>query len=215
MQRSCREDAVRDVLDLMATYTVMALGLVAAIIGVRNYGSELTNIARESSAGVSLGAYFLGKSLAELPLIILYSFLYCVSYYLISSPASHFSDFFTILLLFEFAVFGVGHVSSLLFRGENALLCAAISALLGGLATNADSAVKDLCWARWAAEALWLSESRTDLLQPPMDTGVNAYMEGRNMFKIGMYSNDIAALFIFGIVLRLIAFALMYRKFKQ
>jgi len=215
MQRSCAQDAVRDVLDLMATYTVMAVGLVAAIIANRNYGQELNNISRESSAGLSLGAYFLGKALAELPLMVVYSFLYCVAYWCIASPASEFGDFYLVLLLFEFVLFGIGYVSTFLFRGENALLCSAISALLGGLATNNDGFIKSLCWARWAAEALFISEARLDQLTPPVDETVRAYIENRSKFDTDNYGNDILALVIMGAVLRLMAFGLMFLKYKQ
>ena len=215
LQRSCREDALRDVLNLMVTYTVMALGLVAAIIGTRTFGRELTNVARESSAGVSLQAYALGKMLSDLPIIVLYSFLYCVAYTLISSPASHFSEFFLTLLLFEFVLFGIGNVSSLLFRGENMLLCACICSLLGGLATDNLDAINSLCWARWASEGLFLAEARMDMLESPVDLTVKAYLQGRNAFETDNFSKDMQALLGYGILLRIIAFALLYRKYKQ
>ena len=215
MRRSCEQDAVRDVLDLMATYTVMAVGLVAAIIANRNYGQELNNISRESSAGLSLVSYFLGKALAELPLMVMYSFLYCVAYWCIASPASEFGDFYLVLLLFEFVLFGIGYVSTFLFRGENALLCSAISALLGGLATNNDGFIKSLCWARWAAEALFISEARLDQLTPPVDQTVRSYIENRSKFDTDNFGNDCLALIIMGVVLRLMAFGLMFLKYKQ
>lgn len=199
----------------MTTYTVMALGLVAAIIGTRTFGRELTNVVRESSAGVSLPAYFLGKMIADLPVIVLYSFLYCVAYTLISSPASRFADLFVTLLLLEFVLFGIGNVSSLLFRGENMLLCACICSLLGGLATDNLNTINSLCWARWASEGLFLSEARMDLLESPMDAAVQAYLKGRNAFVPGNFSIDMQALLYYGILLRCIAFGLLYRKYKQ
>ena len=208
---------MRNVIDLMVTYTCMALGLVAAIIGVRSYGSELGNTARESSAGLPLSSYFVGKHLAELPSIVIYSFLYCVSFYLICSPASDFGAFFAVILLFEWVMFGVGAVSSVLLASSqsNALLCAAISALLGGLATDNDGFVKSLCWARWASEALFLSESRLDLLPEPVKSNTQAYLTLANKFDKDAYNTDILALVIYGIVLRVLAFAIMSRKFRQ
>src|SRR5207248_1410266 len=103
LQRSCQQDAVRDVINLMATYTCMALGLVAAIIGTRLYGSELLNVSRENqSTGLPLSSYFVGKNLSDLPAVVVNSFLYCVAFYLICSPASDFGKFYATILLFEF-----------------------------------------------------------------------------------------------------------------
>lgn len=202
-------------LNLMVTYTVMALGLVAAIIGTRTFGRELPNVVRESSAGVSLRAYCFGKMAADLPLITLYSFLYCVAYTLISSPPSRFADFFLTLLLFEWVLFGIGYIASLLFRGENITLCACICSLLGGLATDNLDAINSLCWARWASEGLFLAEARLDLLEWPGDLMVQGYLKGRYAFERDNFSTDMQALLFYGLLLRIIAFGLLYRKYKQ
>ena len=215
LQRSCRESPVRDVTDLMTVYTVMALGLVSAIIGNRCYGQELVNMKRESGAGLSPSAYFWGKAISEIPLIVLYSFLYTVSFYCVASPGARFNDFYTTILLFEFVTFSIGYVSSLMLTGENALLLSAIAALLSGLATDNRSVIKNICWTRWTAEALYVSDVRVDLLQPPMDDIVQTYMDKRNKFDIDNYSLDLVVLLIYGLALRLWAYLLVVKRFYQ
>jgi ABC-type multidrug transport system ATPase subunit len=213
---TCRQEPVRDVLNLMGTYTVMALGLVCAIIGNRCYGEERANIQREGSGGMSFTAYFIGKSLAEIPVITVYAFVYCVSFWLVCSPASEFGRFYAVILLFCLTLFGIGYVSSFLFAStENALLCSAVSALLGGLATDNQSPEKNVCWSRWAAEALFLSEARADLLPQSVESMLATYLYTRNKFELDMYGTDLLVLVIMAVTLRVLAFALMYRRFKQ
>jgi len=215
MATTCAQEAVRDVINLMVTYTVMALGLVSGIIGNRTYGQELTNMRRESEAGLSLAAYFLGKALAELPLIVLYSFFYSVAYFLVASPSASFDTFYTVILLFEFVCFGIGYVSSVLFQGENALLCSAVSTLLGGLATENTSMEQNACWARWTAEALFIAEARIDLLEHPLDKHVQNYMDGRNGFSTDNYAIDLIVLLLYGLLLRVMAFGIMKWKLRK
>jgi len=50
----------------------MALGLTAGSIGFRNFGAERVNWMREHETGLSTGAYVIGKSLCEIPIIVLY-----------------------------------------------------------------------------------------------------------------------------------------------
>lgn len=48
--------------------------------------------------GISHGSYVLGKVLSDFPFIILYSFVYSVSFFTVAAPASNFSDFYAIIL---------------------------------------------------------------------------------------------------------------------
>jgi hypothetical protein len=217
MARSCRDDALKDTLGLQTTYTVMALGLVCAIIANRTFGQERDNIARESAAGMSLSAYFAGKALAELPLIVAYSFAFSVAFWLVCSPAAQFGAYYAVILLFCLTLYGIGEVSSLLFIGapENALLCSAISALLGGLATDADSPVKNACWSRWAAEAIFLSNVRSERMPQRLQGMLQQYMDSSSKFVIGAYAKDLGVLALMAVVLRLLTLAIMWRKFRK
>jgi hypothetical protein len=112
-------------------------------------------------------------------------------------------------------MFGVGYVSSLLLTSENALLLSSIAALLGGLATQNDTVIKQICWSRWVAEALYVSELRFDLLTGPLyDTAVY-YIDFRAKFVTDNFATCIGALIIYGTVLRLWCFFLVWRKFKS
>jgi len=53
-------------------FQVTALGLTAGSMGFRNFGAERVNWMRENETGLSTGAYVIGKSLCEIPIIVLY-----------------------------------------------------------------------------------------------------------------------------------------------
>jgi len=126
----------------------MALGLTAGSMGFRNFGAERVNWMREHETGLSTGAYVIGKSLCEIPIIVLYvsqtltwtacpdpshmrmnrlcvarvpcrySLTYCLTFATLAYPAAKFSDFFAAILLFESMVFGVGYSASVLLSSS-------------------------------------------------------------------------------------------------
>ena len=53
-------------------------------------------------------AYFIGKCLGDLPLVTMYSFIYAVGFMTVAAPASHFSDFYACIFVFEWCLFGLG-----------------------------------------------------------------------------------------------------------
>lgn len=217
MRKQCHDAAFREFVLLMCTYTVMAVGLVASISGCRSFGAEIENgnLRRELESGAHLTAYFIGKCLSDVVLIVGYSFIYTTSYFLVASPPSTFNDFFGAIFLLELVCFAIGYVSTALLNGENSLLCAAISSLLAGLGTDNDGAQKTFVWARWFAEAIFISEAREDLLPAQLRPVLVAYFDGRAKFKLDMYKNDLLALIIFAVVLRAMAFVLLWRRKKN
>jgi len=217
LQGACTQTAVRDTVGLQTTYIVMALGLVCAIMGNRCFGAERDNMRREKQAGASLSAYFVGKSLAELPLIVAYAFVFCVAFWTVCSPAAAFGSYYATILLFCLTLYGIGYVSSVLFLAtpENALLLSAIAALLGGLATDALSSEKSACWGRWTAEAIFLISVRSDSLLPLQQDMLNTYMGTQNAFVLGAFGKDLLVLAIMAIVLRAMALAVLYYKFRK
>jgi len=212
-EAECNSVSQRPVGEAQDFYTVMCVGLLFAVLGTRAFGSERANLKREANAGLSMSAYVVGKSLADVPFMLLGSFLYCMAYFLVAAPVASFTKFYALLVVYEFAVFGVGYVSSLLFWDrDNVLLCAGVSALLGGLATDAGFP-SDLCWARWLAEGLWLLQARRgDFGGAGSDTEVRVEQflytrseeetDAQPGFKLDMYDDDCGALIIFGLVLR-------------
>jgi hypothetical protein len=204
---------------LLATFTTMAVGLLGAVLGTRAFGQELANLHREGQSGLCAPAFVLGKALGDLPLITAYAFLYCVAYFLVAAPAASFGDFFLCLLLLEFVMFGVGYVASLLLQGENALLLAAISALLGGLATDQKDAINQVCWASWFSEALVLSEARVDLFDDSVADGqadqARMFLRTSASYDTDRFATDIGVLLAMGVALRVLAFLLVLAKLRR
>ncbi len=124
MRAYCKNEPQRDLLQLEATYVVMVLGLLSALMGTRTFGHELLSMAREVSAGGSLSAYFVGKVLSDLPTALVYSLvrllspngvvlcdsllfmqIFTASFVLVCAPNAEFGQLYGVALVFECALY--------------------------------------------------------------------------------------------------------------
>ena len=103
----------------------MAIGLVAATIGTRTFGSERKVFWRETASGGNTLAYFLSKMLVELPYIALNALVLVTSMFLLLSPVGGFGAHYLNIFLLEFVTYGLGYWCSALLGGQvRALYCA-------------------------------------------------------------------------------------------
>jgi len=215
LRTACATQPVRDQIGLMGAYTVMAVGLTGSVIGNRLFGHEKTNFYREASSGIDVTAYFMGKCLSDIPFIVLYAFVYCISYYTVASPASKFSDFYQLLLTYEFVMLSVGYVASCLFEEENALLLSVVASFLAGLASDRTVAISWLAWSLWLQEGLFTAEARLDLASPQLQALIVFYGNVRYEFDIGVVGRDAGVLILFGVIFRLLSYAILRYHLKR
>lgn len=148
-------------LQRFGVYHVMALGLTAVVIATRTFSSEFPIYFREASWGVSTLAYFLGRCISEIPVVLLGPIVYVLTFCFVVAPVLDISKFLGLCILLELTVFGVGHVTSMIISPKQAALAGVVFALLAGLGvTNNGPAY--LNWGRWFGEASYSLIMRKD-----------------------------------------------------
>jgi len=200
---------------VQSTYIVMGVGLIAAVQGNRNFGQEISNIYREAPSGISVEAYYIGKCLADLPLIVVYSFIFSISFYTVAAPSANFRDYFALLFLFEFALFAVGYICSLKLATENALLLSTMASLLAGLANGDTSVIDKFAWSTWYGEGYFNAEVRMDLYSPPVQVVISDYVSSSRGFDVNALAKDMLVLLLFGAVFRILGFKILYEEIKK
>lgn len=103
---------------MFSTYSVMAIGLVAATIGTRTFGAERAVYWRETAAGGNTVAYFLSKMLIEVPTIALNSLVLVSSTFLLLAPSGGFGAHWLTTFLLEWVCYALGYWTSGLLEGQ-------------------------------------------------------------------------------------------------
>ena len=65
--------------------TVVINGILSIMAALRVFGNEKSNFLREMHAGMSCTSYFIGKILANLPLLLVNPIFYLVTFYKVRS----------------------------------------------------------------------------------------------------------------------------------
>jgi len=205
-----------DELGRLATFGTMAVGLTSVTMAVRTFSNEKIIYWREASSGENTIAYFLAKCLADIPNMAMGSVVLLSVFFMIASPHGNFVDYLGAVFLLEFAVYGVGYISSMLVptNKDLATLSAAVGALIAGLGVNPGGG-RELCWGRWFGEAVYIAELRLDMLDPVTRAAVDGFLlfqkkdTPQGTYSLDMYATDLFALFIFGLFFRALAYLLL------
>lgn len=209
----CESTAQRDLTPLETALISMILGVISAVTGVRTFGSEILNASREIASGQSTSAYFLAKLLADIPNQIVYSLIFVSTYYVVAAPNATFGDYFLLIFIYQFVVYSIGYVCSMMFKAqENALLMGVVAALLSGLGTDNETIIKSLCWTRWSGEAMFLIQVRANELEGATRTIYQTYADFKVKFDLDNFALDIGVLVIFGVALRVLTLVLLRRR---
>jgi hypothetical protein len=104
----------------------MALGLTAVAGALRTFGDERVTFWRESKTGTSSLAFFVGKNLAGIPMVLIPPLFLVSIFYFLTTPAASFWQMYAILLIVQFVCVAVGYVISLLLSPANALLAGVV-----------------------------------------------------------------------------------------
>jgi hypothetical protein len=199
---------------------VLSLGLTAVAGALNTFGSERVTFWRESRmAGMSSLAFFIAKNVAALPMIILPPLFLLSIFYFLTAPAASFWMMFVMLLGVQFACTAAGYVISLLVAPHTALLAGVVYTVVCTLISGANPSLKKLTsygilaqiaysvsFCRWAVEGLYCSVlvqfKETDDIQAALD------FWGYSMSSYPIV--DIACLLGIGLVLRVIAYFVLY-----
>jgi len=156
--------------------SILAVGMVLTLAGVRYFSLERVVFWRECSSGLSIPAYYVGKMAAALPPLLFYPLVYLSLFYPMTFPRVPLAYYYQVLLLAGMVCFGVGVIMSLIFEPKNAQIAGVVVALVGFLfgGHNPDAKTLNksfagkfgmwLSYVRWSMGALTLQDA---MVSPP------------------------------------------------
>lgn len=120
----------------MSMYSVMSVGLGAATAGVRVLGENMRQYRRETAAGHSRLAYFLGSIWASMYRIVLCTYCFCALYFFIPGFGFDFGGYFLVYLSCYWCMYALAAPVSVVSSAANAPLIAALGAIIAGITSG-------------------------------------------------------------------------------
>ncbi|SMY20001.1 unnamed protein product [Zymoseptoria tritici ST99CH_1A5] len=131
----------------------MAIGLAASAPGFWVFGEEKMMFWRETAAGHSRSAYYLGKMLSTLPRIALSSLHFTVFMGILATPLISFTDMWMANLMYFWCIYGLAAIVSMLVKREDGPLVAVLASLVVGMLSGVAPALKQV--KLWGMEWFW------------------------------------------------------------
>ncbi|RHZ83226.1 hypothetical protein Glove_99g54 [Diversispora epigaea] len=162
--------------DLQTIGVLAALGVTFCGInaGTTTFGYEKVVYWRDTSSGMKTGPYFLAKSIADIPRMLIAGLMFSLAFILFYSYRARFGEIYVIILLTYIASWELGYFLSAIFSKEKFGLVGTGFALAFGMVLSGATPILDtvkennsLKWiywmfdisaSRWSVEALYLKE---------------------------------------------------------
>jgi len=206
--------ARKDEYVIQYTLLNMGLGLIAIAGALKVFGEERVTYWRESTTGTSSLAFFLGKNLATVGMLIIPPFVFLSIFYLLTSPRTSFWLMYSVLIGIQYACTGAGHLISLVFLPQNALLAGVSYEVIctlfaGGNPTLTKiysygilaKVLASMSYSRWGTECLYISELKQYAHEYDVTPSLRYWGYDINNFEL-----DMIMLFTIGTVMRILAF---------
>eukprot|EP00940_MAST-03C_sp_MAST-3C-sp2_P000735 g735.t1 len=223
--------------DLTMRYLLasLALGLTGMQMAQRVFGSERIQFWRESSAGISVSAYFFGKVLSFFPVMAMAPCLFLILFYNMTSPRYGFGSYLVTCLFCNFTVTQLGYLVSILFQPRSALIVSVvlnvIALLFAGVNPNVQTMADtpygtygmDVSYARWTVEMQFLKELshypraayRLHVVQDFLDRLGYGDSDDSHDFYEAQYRKCAAHLLYIGLGAMALSFLLLHRQARN
>lgn len=190
--------------------SVLALGVLSCVSALKMFGNDRIVFWRESSAGISITAYWWAVTLLHLPFTLVFSFLFVAPYWNLIVPDVSFLDTWWVFIGVHFACSGGGMLLSVCFAPIPALLSGVMLPLIIGGFLNGISpplaemtpllrSFADISYSRYGVEALMLQEFAS---QPDYAEQLVSAVRSDMGFQQDHLQQAIGYLFLIGTVLR-------------
>ncbi|KAK6223271.1 hypothetical protein LQW54_000388 [Pestalotiopsis sp. IQ-011] len=195
-----------------ALLIAIAIGLVCAAPGVKVFSEETLLHRREAEAGHSRLAYFLAKSIAVLPRMVLGCFHFSTWLLLLAVPVMNWGSAFLVNLLYFYCIYGLASLLSMFLRRDDAPLFATMISLIVGVLCGASPTLAKvqswhLEWLWRASPAVWLAEVYVGQLVSPFANIYNIERAAQATgYHLDWFTNNLAVLFGIGTLYRILAF---------
>lgn len=113
--------------------TTICVGMTTGASSVRVFGGELTQFRREAASGISRVAYFLGKNIAELPMLILTPVMFLSMFTTLTTPRTNLGALYAIVFMGTWAVSGMAYMISVIVDPRDAQLATVVLVLISSM----------------------------------------------------------------------------------
>ncbi len=196
----------------------MSLGIMASTSVERYFPSEVQNFVRQTSSGTSATAYFLGKNVAHLPLIMVSPLFFSVFYVAFAAPRVRADELYIAFLGVVWACTGAGYALSMSFGGKAQLactiyplICTMFSGVNPSLVEMKENRIGVLSWlsySRWSTAFMWLSQ--VDKMSPELFSDIHVKSTDIGYDAVGK-AWCLTIMFIIGCIFRLLTWFLLRR----
>ncbi|KAJ3413486.1 hypothetical protein HDV05_007931 [Chytridiales sp. JEL 0842] len=202
-------------LGLYSMLVGIAISLSGAPSGVKVFGEEKPVYWRETAAGHSKWAYYLGKTVSVVPRLGISAAHFTCLYYLLARPQFGVGWQFALFAMNFFGVYGMAVIVSLLVRRENAPLLAVIVGLFmavfcGYGPSLTDAANGKFLWVYEIGVNRWAAESQYDLSKRVYSHLYNLDFANA-IFGYGSFyvERNLGMMLMLGVVYRVVGYGLL------
>ncbi|ORY42612.1 hypothetical protein BCR33DRAFT_851654 [Rhizoclosmatium globosum] len=204
-----------DVISLYCFLVGLAVALASAPAAVKVFGEEKTVYWREAASGHNRFAYFMAKTVATIPRIIVMSLHFTAVYMILARPVIDPYMQYLIVLLEYWGVYGMSCIISMTVRRENAPLLAVVQCFFAAVFCGYGPSIwqakswgiawmMELSFNKWAAEAMYASSVVP--YKEQFNVKLTAEMFGWSTDQVLL---DLVMCFGLGLLMRIIAFVLL------
>ncbi|RHZ83221.1 hypothetical protein Glove_99g51 [Diversispora epigaea] len=163
-----------DSLQTVGVFAALGATFCGINAGTTTFGYEKVVYWRDTSSGMRTGPYFLAKSIADIPRILIAGLMFSLAFILFYSFRARFSEIYVIVLLTYIAAWQMGYfLSAIVSKDKLGLVSTGFALAFGMVLSGAtprldtvklNDSLKSIYWLfeisapRWAVEALYLKE---------------------------------------------------------
>jgi hypothetical protein len=113
-----------------ASLSGLAISLAAVASSLRIFGAEKANFARESSVGSSTEAYYFGKTLSHMPIVLIAPLAFLLPFYFMAALHASFIEMYLCFTLLYVTSSGMAYFISILLKDSISQLVGVLSVLV-------------------------------------------------------------------------------------
>jgi len=155
-------------------------GLIGIMNALRVFGPEKAVFRREMQSGISSIAYFTGKIMSQIPILLITPWFFLATYYRLSASGTdmHLTDMYIIIVCLLVSATGIGYFLSLLVSPQNAQIAGVVFGLIAIMTCGMNPTLRDL-------EATSFGAAMCALTYGPKTMGALFLTIARRVFKAG------------------------------
>eukprot|EP00656_Telonema_subtile_P015808 TRINITY_DN18314_c0_g1_i1.p1 TRINITY_DN18314_c0_g1~~TRINITY_DN18314_c0_g1_i1.p1 ORF type:complete len:1304 (+),score=237.06 TRINITY_DN18314_c0_g1_i1:313-4224(+) len=179
LQDKCKAPT-QDLLPIICSMVGLVMGLTGAVASLRVFGDVKLHYFRDRARGSSALAFFIGRSLAHLPSILLWPYVFLLPFYPLANPAGTFGEWYGILLALQLAASSLGYLVSVIVPEKLSYLAAVIVVLAQMMFSGSNPTlpmlkssmpwgawINNFVFLRWGQEALYIIQVEPSMNADP------------------------------------------------